>query len=64
MKFRLFIELLDFTPDRIHLYSRGELIGDRELKWFFGNSEEVKNIEVKIIEINRGSSKVKLEVIE
>lgn len=64
MKFSLFITLLDFMPDRIYLYSKGELIGDREIKWFFGNGDEVKNMEVEIIEINRGTSKIELEVIK
>lgn len=65
MKFSLFIKLLDFMPDRIYLYSKGKLIGDREIEWFFTeNCDEVKNMEIEIIEINRGSSKVELEVIK
>ena len=47
MKFRLFIELLDFTPDRVHLYSRGELIGDRELNGFLEIVRKLKTWKLK-----------------
>ena len=64
MKFSLFITLLDFTPDRICLYSKGKLIGDHEPNWFFWNAKEVQNMEVEITKIDRGSVKVELEVIK
>ena len=64
MKFGLFVKLLDFMPDRTYLYSRGELIGDYDSNWFYSSDREVENMEVKIIKIDRGTAKVKLEVIK
>lgn len=64
MKFSLFITLLDFTPDRICLYSKGQLIGDHESNRFYWNDKEVQNMEVEITKIDRWSAKVELEVIK
>ena len=64
MKFSLFITLLDFTPHRIYLYSKGQLIGDHEPKWLYSNDEEVQNMEIEITKIDRGTAKVELEVIK
>lgn len=64
MKFSLFMTLLDFTPDRIYLYSKEKLIGDYRPNQFRLSDKEVQNMEVEIIKIDRERAKIELEVIK